>query len=68
MAGFDAMASAFNQNRQVARSNLEVSLQKENFGGKIAYQSPLPNPQKWESCALGMTPFFFIGTRYDPFF
>ena len=59
MSGFDAMASAFNQNRQVARSNLEVSLQKEKFGGKIACQSPLPNPHKRESCALGMMLFFF---------
>lgn len=59
MSGFDAIASAFNQNQQVPRLNLEDSLQKEKFGGKIAYQSPLPNLQKWESCALGMTLFFY---------
>ena len=36
------------------------SASPKKFGGKTAYQSPLPYAQKWELCALGMNPPFYV--------
>lgn len=35
---------------------------QRKFGGKAAYQSPLLDPAKWESCALSIT-FMYIAIK-----
>jgi len=44
-SGLDSIASTFCQKGQVKGMSSGISLSKR-IGGKVAYQSPLPNPAK----------------------